>query len=172
MDNADNKQKSISKIKSDLIKIEYLDNNDENNRIVSELIAKDVSGKCFSNKDLEGNIIPVSEMAAIYLEYAKMFLIKYSNKNIGLLSLTNENEISIFIEPQFQNKGIGRYCLKLFEKMLKEQYNLETLIAEITRDNEESIKLFNNHGFLKTNESREVIINNIPVEVVKYVKKI
>ncbi len=174
MVNGKDKQNATFKteIKNELIKIEYLDNNSENNEIVSELIAKDVDGKCFSNKDTEGNIVPTTEMAAIYLEYAKMFVIKYSNTNIGLLSLTNDNEISIFIEPRFQKQGIGQYCLVLFEKMLKEQYGLETLVAEITQDNEESIKLFNRNGFLSTNECREVPINDVLLKVIKYVKKL
>ena len=103
------------------LKINYLENNDENIKIVSNLIMKDISEKCFCNKDLEGNIISIEDMAIIYLEYTKMYGIKYLDVYIGLLSLTNENEISIFIEPDYQNRGIGQYSLILFEKMLKEQ---------------------------------------------------
>ena len=154
------------------LKINYLENNDENIKIVSNLILKDISEKCFCNKDLEGNIISIEDMAIIYLEYTKMYGIKYLDLYIGLLSLTNENEISIFIEPDYQNRGIGQYCLILFEKMLKEQYGLQSLIAETTLDNIECIKLLNKNGFESTNETREVPINNVPTKVAKYIKKL
>ena len=109
-------------------------------------------------------------MASIYLQYTKMYGIKYLDTYIGLLSLTNE--ISIFIEPEYQNRGIGQYCLFLFEKMLKEQYELQSLVAETTFDNMECIKLLNKTGFESTNEIREVPINNVTTKVVKYIKLI
>lgn len=62
----------------------------------------------FSNKDIEGNIIPIEDIANIYLEYTNMYEIKFDDTYIGLLSLTNENEISIFIVPKFQNMGLGK----------------------------------------------------------------
>ena len=154
------------------LKINYLENNIKNIQIVSNLIQKDTSQKCFSNKDLDGNIIPIEEMASIYLQYTEMYGISYIDEYIGLLSLTNENEISIFIEPKYQNKGIGQYCLMTFEKTLKEQYGLQLLIAETTPDNIESIKLLNKNGFEKTNETREVPINSVPTKVIKYIKKL
>ena len=154
------------------ISIIYLENNKENVKIVSELILKDTSQKCFANKDIEGNIIPIENMADIYLEYTDMYGIKYLDKYIGLLSLTNENEISIFIEPDYQGKGIGKYSLLMFEKLIKEKYNLDSLIAETTQDNAQSIKLLANNGYKKTDESREVPINSVYVKVIKYVKQI
>lgn len=42
-------------------------------------------------------------MANIYLEYTKMYGVRFADTYIRLLSLTNENEISIFIVPNFQN---------------------------------------------------------------------
>lgn len=152
------------------ISIIYLENNKENKKIVSELILKDISQKCFANKDAEGNIIPIENMAGLYLEYTDMYGIKESDKFIGLLSLTNENEISIFVEPDYQGKGIGKYSLLLFERLLKEKYKLNTLVAEMTSDNIESIKMFSNNGYVETNESREVPINNVYVKVTKYIK--
>lgn len=154
------------------ISIIYLENNKENVKIVSELILKDTSQKCFANKDIEGNIIPIENMADIYLEYTDMYGIKYLDKYIGLLSLTNENEISIFIEPDYQGKGIGKYSLLLFEKLLKEKYKLSTLVAETTTDNVECINLLDKNGYIKTGESREVPIDSVYVKVMKYVKQL
>lgn len=154
------------------ISIIYLENNKENVKIVSELILKDTSQKCFANKDIEGNIIPIENMADIYLEYTDMYGIKYLDKYIGLLSLTNENEISIFIEPNYQKRGIGKYSLLLFEKLLKEKYKLSTLVAETTTDNVECINLLDKNGYIKTGESREVPIDSVYVKVMKYVKQL
>jgi len=160
------------KINHDNIKIQYLENNSQSVKIVGDLILKDVSGKCFSNKDMDGNLVPIEELAGIYLQYTKMFAIEYLDKNIGLLSLTNENEISIFVEPAYQRRGIGQYCLKAFEILLKERYGLREFIAETTLDNEESIRLLHKSGFESTNEIREVPINNQLVRVIQYTKKI
>ena len=154
------------------ISIIYLENNKENKKIVSELILKDTSQKCFANKDIEGNIIPIEDMAGLYLEYTDMYGIKKLDKYIGLLSLTNENEISIFVEPDYQGQGIGKHSLLLFEKLLKEKYKLSTLVVEMTPDNTESIIMFKNNGYIETNESREVPINNVYVKVTKYIKQL
>lgn len=154
------------------IQIHYLENNSQSVKIVGDLILKDVSEKCFSNKDMDGNLVPIEELAGIYLQYTKMFAIQYFNQSIGLLSLTNENEISIFVELAYQRRGIGQYCLKAFETLLKEQYGLQEFIAETTLDNEESIRLLHKSGFESTDEIREVPINNKLVKVILYTKKI
>ena len=156
----------------DNISIVYLENNENNIEVVSDLILKDTSQKCFSNKDIEGNIIPIEDLASLYLEYTDMYGIKFLDKFIGLLSLTNENEISIFVEPNYQNKGIGKYSLILFENLIKEKYEVNTLVAEVTCDNVESVRLLVNNGYIKTDESREVPINSTYVKVIKYVKEI
>ena len=155
-----------------IISVERLINNKENNKIVTDLILKDTSGKCFSNKDIEGNIIPVKDIANIYLEYTKMYGIKYDDRCVGLLSLTNDNEVSIFIEPDYQRMGIGRQSQVIFERILREEYKLDSLVAEATPDNTASLKLLNIMGYKKTGESREVPINDNNVLVEKYVKKL
>lgn len=83
--------------------------NGQNDRqIVKDLITMDTSNSCFLNKDMEGNIIPIEDVATIYLEYTKMYGDKMENLYIGLLAFTNENEISIFLAPSFQNRGLGK----------------------------------------------------------------
>ena len=155
-----------------IISVERLVNNDTNNEIVTNLILKDISGKCFSNKDIDGNIIPINDMAKIYLEYTKMFGIKYDDKYIGLLSLTNENEVSIFIEPNYQRMGIGRQSQVIFEKILKEEFKLDSLVAEAAPDNVASLKLLDIMGYHKTGDARSVPINDNNIFVEKYEKKL
>ena len=147
------------------ISIIYLENNKENIKIVSELILKDISQKCFANKDAEGNIIPIENMAGLYLEYTDMYGIKESDKFIGLLSLTNENEISIFVEPDYQGKGIGKWLLaQAFIKIIH--------VAEITGlyfiivDAKETSKGFYEHfGFIKFNDKEQSYF--LPVDTVR-----
>ena len=57
---------------------------------------------CFSNKDIEGNIIPIEDMANIYLEYTKMYGVRLDSIYIGLLSLTNENEVTYSLSLTFK----------------------------------------------------------------------
>lgn len=158
----------INKLSYELLKL-----NDKNIKTVTSLILLDESGKCFSNKDIEGNIIPLDYLAKIYLEYTIMYGIKYENEFIGLLSLTNENEVSIFIAPKYQKLGIGTISLRKFLNIIIKQHEVkESVIAEITEDNKECIGLFSKFDFEMTNESREVPINGINRKVIKYRKKI
>lgn len=144
--------------------------NSENNRqIVKGLILKDISNSCFSNKDIEGNIIPIEDMANIYLEYTKMYGIKFDDIYIGLLSLTNENEISIFIVPEFQNMGLGKKVLLKFLEIIHKEFSLEDFVAEVTKDNVRCIKMISNIGFSEVpNESRFFPINGNNTLVKKY----
>ena len=151
------------------IDIISLSNSKNNRQIVKNLILKDVSNSCFSNKDIEGNIIPIEDMASIYLEYTNMYGIKFNNIYIGLLSLTNENEISIFIVPEFQNMGLGKKVLLKFLEIVHKEFSLEYFVAEVTKDNIRCIKMISNIGFDEVpNESRVVPINGNDTLVKKY----
>lgn len=152
------------------ISIKNLDCSKESIKIVSDLIEKDKSGKTFYNEDEHGNIIPTERLAKLYLEYSDMYVIQYIEQNIGLLAISNCNEISLFIDPNYQNKGLGEYCLRTFEQLLKKEVN--ALVAETTIDNIEAIRLLEKAGFKKINESRQVSINNVYVKVAKYKKNI
>ena len=108
-------------------------------------------------------------MANIYLEYTKMYGIKFDDIYIGLLSLTNENEISIFIVPEFQNMGLGKKVLLKFLEIIHKEFSLEDFVAEVTKDNVRCIKMISNIGFSEVpNESRFVPINGNNTLVKKY----
>jgi len=152
------------------INIKKLNYSKESIKIVSNLISKDKSGKCFYNEDEYGNIIPSEKLASLYLGYSDMYVIEYFGINIGLLALSDYNEISIFIDPSYKQKGLGEYCLRKFEQKLKNQVN--SLVAETAVDNIECIKLLEKTGFEKLNGSRHLSINNVYVKVLKYKKNI
>lgn len=151
------------------IDIIALVNSEDDRQVVKDLILKDTSNSCFSNKDIEGNIIPIEDMANIYLEYTKMYGVRLDSIYIGLLSLTNENEVSIFIVPDFQNMGLGKKVLLKFLKIIHREFNLEEFVGEVTPDNIRCIKTLSNIGFSEVpNESRFVPINGNDTLVKKY----
>lgn len=147
------------------IEIEKLTNTVENSLLVSSLMEKDVSGKCFTNKDLEGNIVSYLDMAKIFLEYAELYLITADSLEIGLIMISNGNEIGIFVEPNFQKMGIATKAMEL----LKKKSNLKELVAEATLDNEPAIKTLQKNGFVETDEKRTVTIDGKNVLVKKYI---
>lgn len=151
------------------IDIIALVNSEDDRQVVKDLILKDTSNSCFSNKDIEGNIIPIEDMANIYLEYTKMYGVRLDSIYIGLLSLTNENEVSIFIVPDFQNMGLGKKVLLKFLKIIHREFKLEEFVGEVTPDNIRCIKTLSNIGFSEVpNESRFVPINGNDTLVKKY----
>ena len=151
------------------IDIIALVNSEDDRQVVKDLILKDTSNSCFSNKDIEGNIIPIEDMANIYLEYTKMYGVRLDSIYIGLLSLTNENEVSIFIVPDFQNMGLGKKVLLKFLEIIHREFNLEEFVGEVTPDNIRCIKTLSNIGFSEVpNESRFVPINGNDTLVKKY----
>lgn len=79
-------------------------------KMIEKLLKLDNNGRqfLFLNKNMEENIIPIEDMATIYLEYTKIDGDKMENLYIGLLAFTNENEISIFLASTFQNRGLGK----------------------------------------------------------------
>lgn len=79
-------------------------------KMIEKLLKLDNNGSqfLFLNKNMEENIIPIEDMATIYLEYTKIDGDKMENLYIGLLAFTNENEISIFLASTFQNRRLGK----------------------------------------------------------------
>ena len=49
--------------------------------------------------------------------YSKWYTIRISNKKVGSIYLSNQNEIGIFFDKKFQGKGIGKRALHLLMKM-------------------------------------------------------
>lgn len=157
-------------IEKEDISLQFLDLKEENISLVSKLIKLDESESCFSNKDMEGNIIPLEDMANIYLTYTNCYSVSYQKEIIGLLSLTNENEISIFIVPSYQHQGFGKIVLKKFIEVIREEHQvLGEIVAEVVPTNISSVNLVERLGFESTEEEREVPIGGKNTIVKKYV---
>lgn len=75
--------------------------------------------------------------------YSKWYIIKSGTKRIGSISLTNQNEIGIWIKKNMKGKGVGTIALKL---LIKKNPNLRYL-ANISPQNKESERFFKKNGF-------------------------
>ncbi len=75
--------------------------------------------------------------------YSKWYIIQDSEKDVGSIYLTKDNEIGIFLKKKIQGKGIGFNALKLLaEKNPRKRY-----LANVNPKNKKSIQFFKNNGF-------------------------
>jgi RimJ/RimL family protein N-acetyltransferase len=75
--------------------------------------------------------------------YSKWYIIQNSNKDVGSIYLSKNDEIGIFLIKKNQSEGIGFNALKLLmEKNPKIRY-----LANINPKNKKSIKFFKKNGF-------------------------
>lgn len=75
--------------------------------------------------------------------YARWYVIIHSEKNVGSVYLTKNDEIGIFIKKNIQGRGIGIQALKL---LIKENPRTRYL-ANVSPKNKKSIRFFKNNGF-------------------------
>jgi len=75
--------------------------------------------------------------------YKKWHIIKFNKIKIGLIYLSKNNEIGIFIKKDFQNHKFGDDVLRIF--MLR--HPQDRYLANISPKNKKSIKFFTNNGF-------------------------
>ena len=73
------------------------------------------------------------------------WMIVSDNQNIGYIRILN-NDISIIVSKQYQNKGIGSQALDLVEKEAKE-LGINKLVGRVMLDNTSSKKIFEKNGY-------------------------
>ena len=74
------------------------------------------------------------------------FYIEFQNRLVGDITLKYDGEISIVICREYQNRHIGRACLKNIIELAQEK-GLNTVKAQIYPFNERSKRLFKSVGF-------------------------
>ena len=85
--------------------------------------------------------------------YNKWYIIKFKNKKIGSIYLTNQNEIGIFIKKDIQGKNLGRQALSLMiDKNPRKRY-----LANVNPKNKKSLEFFKNNGFTMIQYTFELI---------------
>ena len=89
--------------------------------------------------------------------YSKWYIIKLKNKKVGSIYLSLQDEIGIFIEKRFRNKGIGSKALQiLIEKNPKSRF-----LANVNPKNTKSIRFFKSSGFKLIQYTYEVIPSDL-----------
>jgi RimJ/RimL family protein N-acetyltransferase len=91
--------------------------------------------------------------------YSKWYIIILNNEKAGSVSITDQNEIGIWVLKKFQNMGIGGNALKLLIK----NHPKSRYLANINPKNKESVEFFGKHNFkliqhtfeLKNNETKK-----------------
>ena len=77
------------------------------------------------------------------------FYIEYQGFLVGDVSLRNNSEISIVVCKEYQNRHIGRRCIKEILKLAREK-GMDSVKANIYSFNEQSRRMFEAVGFVKT----------------------
>lgn len=75
--------------------------------------------------------------------YAAWDIIEVEGRPGGNIYLTRQNEIGIFLDPDFQGRGIGKVAIQL----LRIQHGQRRYLANIAPGNEVSIGFFRSLGF-------------------------
>lgn len=84
------------------------------------------------------------------------FYIEYDGVLVGDITLRENEEISIVICKEYQNKHIGRKCVENILELAKEK-GMEHVKAEIYSFNEQSKRMFVSLGFEHTEEDWYVL---------------
>lgn len=86
---------------------------------------------------------------------------KETKDSIGLIDLFDFDGINsrcgvgIIINSENRNNGVGSESLSLLTKFCKNHLNLHQLYCDIQSDNNESIRVFENNGFVKTGVKKD-----------------
>ena len=102
------------------------------------------------NRDSKANIshkkMPTFEQHVKFVSskpYQKWYIITNNKIRMGSIYLSKQDEIGIFIEKKYQNKGIGkRAIIELMKKNPKKRF-----LANVSPKNKKSIEFFKKNGF-------------------------
>lgn len=110
----------------------------------------------YSKEELKEFISNSTDDITIYNQLR--FVVDLNDKPIGLIDLFNYNPkrknagVGIIILEEFQNQNFGSKSLELLIAYAWEKLDLLSLYANIKPNNQNSIKLFNKHGFVKKSQ--------------------
>lgn len=114
--------------------------------------------KQIDNKDELYDLDKLHRMYNYLNDNGDCFYIEYDNKLIGDCTLLNNGEIAIVIIKEYQNKHIGRLCIKEMVNLAKEKGTKEVK-ATIYSFNIQTIKCFKSVGFKQI--EKELYLLNI-----------
>mgnify|MGYP004005194597 FL=1 len=89
--------------------------------------------------------------------YSKWYIIFFNNKKVGSIYLSNQDEIGIFLQKEFQHSGIGKLSMDLLmKKNPRSRY-----LANVNPKNSKSKQFFKKNGFSLIQHTYELIPNRI-----------
>ena len=83
--------------------------------------------------------------------HVSCYYIEYKGKLVGDVSLRENTEVAIVVCKEYQNRQIGRRCIRDMLKLAKEK-GMDTVRANIYSFNTQSQRMFQAVGFQKTGE--------------------
>ena len=110
----------------------------------------------YSKEELKEFISNSTDDITIYNQLR--FVVDLNDNPIGLIDLFNYNPkrknagVGIIILEEFQNQNFGSKSLELLISYAWEKLDLLSLYANIKPSNQNSIKLFDKHGFVKKSQ--------------------
>ncbi|WP_457642746.1 UDP-2,4-diacetamido-2,4,6-trideoxy-beta-L-altropyranose hydrolase [Persephonella sp.] len=96
------------------------------------------------------------------VQKSNFYVLEFNNKIIGQIRFSNEDIqeetiVSLSLHKDFRGIGIGKYLLKKGIKDIFKNENIKKVVAYVKKDNIKSIKLFENTGFKKVDNSADFL---------------
>ena len=107
----------------------------------------DVCRQC-DNIDFLYDAERLNDMYSYLNAHGECYYIRYNEKLVGDVTLQDNGEISIVICHEYQNRHIGRRCIREMCTLAKEK-GLREVKAVIYDFNEQSRKMFSSAGFVQ-----------------------
>lgn len=110
-------------------------------------------GVCKQVDNLDG-VYSLERLRAMYgflSTHGDCFYIQYRGRVVGDVTLRDNAEVCIVVCREYQNRGIGRRCIRAMKELAREK-GLREIRARIYSFNLQSQRMFRAVGFEKTDE--------------------
>jgi len=105
--------------------------------------------KQVDNRDTAYDIELLHNMYDYLCAHGECFYIEYKGKPVGDVSLRENGEVAIVVCKEYQNRHIGRRCVREIVKLGMEK-SMRAITANIYSFNTQSQRMFEAAGFYKT----------------------
>lgn len=103
------------------------------------------------NRDKPYDVDLLHRMYDFLCSHGECYYIEYKGRLVGDVSLKDDGEIAIVVCKEFQNRHIGRRCVKEMLKLASEK-GMAFVKANIYSFNLQSRRMFKSVGFYQTDE--------------------
>lgn len=107
--------------------------------------------KQVDNKDEVYDVEQLHRMYDYLSTNGECYYIEYQGRLVGDVSLRDNPEVAIVVSKEYQNRHIGRKCILEMLDLAREK-GMDHVKANIYSFNEQSQRMFQSVGFVKTGE--------------------